>query len=297
MRHVGCGSKTDICSANCDVRFTPQSGHVRCNWGCPLWAIFGPMQCSNNPNENERPAPGGSRTQPASDFRDLAQPEIQERMSNGVAQGLLVVCAARRRSISLIARLMRSISICGNSPFRLGASWINWASQFFKSSRISLIRTRPVQCLGPILRKEPSIWDGQTDNDTDTIRIERLIDPHSGIQPTRMRLSANLWESNYDRHLHQGNSYADRIRPSVLGRAKLYLHEASQGGVWRLRWSRQPVSHCNMRASLWADHRLPTWYAATLPVVLLFWSQFYFGRLRVISGHLRCNRPCPLYPQ
>jgi hypothetical protein len=25
-----------------DVRFTPESGHVRCNWGCPLWAKSGP---------------------------------------------------------------------------------------------------------------------------------------------------------------------------------------------------------------------------------------------------------------
>ena len=26
---------------NRDVRFTPKSGHVRCNWGCPLWANSG----------------------------------------------------------------------------------------------------------------------------------------------------------------------------------------------------------------------------------------------------------------
>jgi len=24
-----------------DVRFTPESGHVRCNLGCPLWANSG----------------------------------------------------------------------------------------------------------------------------------------------------------------------------------------------------------------------------------------------------------------
>jgi hypothetical protein len=35
------GSLADICIAKCHVRFAPQSGHVRCNWGCPLWANSG----------------------------------------------------------------------------------------------------------------------------------------------------------------------------------------------------------------------------------------------------------------
>ena len=32
------GSKADICA----VRNTPESGHMRCNQGCPLWARSGP---------------------------------------------------------------------------------------------------------------------------------------------------------------------------------------------------------------------------------------------------------------
>jgi hypothetical protein len=35
------GQKPDICSAKRHVRFTPESGHVRCNSGCPLWANSG----------------------------------------------------------------------------------------------------------------------------------------------------------------------------------------------------------------------------------------------------------------
>src|SRR5262249_12425827 len=30
------GSKADICAAKGHVRFTPESGHVRCKQGCPL---------------------------------------------------------------------------------------------------------------------------------------------------------------------------------------------------------------------------------------------------------------------
>src|SRR5262245_5803702 len=30
-----------MCSAQRHVRFTPNSGHVRCNYGCPLWAKSG----------------------------------------------------------------------------------------------------------------------------------------------------------------------------------------------------------------------------------------------------------------
>ena len=29
-------------------RFTPKSGHVRCNEGCPLWANSGLMQCNRD---------------------------------------------------------------------------------------------------------------------------------------------------------------------------------------------------------------------------------------------------------
>ena len=35
------GSKADMCGAKSHVRFTPESGHVRCNWGCPLSANSG----------------------------------------------------------------------------------------------------------------------------------------------------------------------------------------------------------------------------------------------------------------
>jgi len=31
-----------------DVRFTPESGHVRGNEGCPLWAKSGLMRCIND---------------------------------------------------------------------------------------------------------------------------------------------------------------------------------------------------------------------------------------------------------
>src|SRR5262245_44391488 len=45
------GSKADICSAQAYVRFTPNSGHVRCTRGCPLWANSGhriDYDCSGN---------------------------------------------------------------------------------------------------------------------------------------------------------------------------------------------------------------------------------------------------------
>jgi hypothetical protein len=35
------GSLADIRAANGHVRFTPESGHVRCNYRCPLWANSG----------------------------------------------------------------------------------------------------------------------------------------------------------------------------------------------------------------------------------------------------------------
>ena len=38
MPNVRFGSKADMCSAKGHVRFAPESGHVRCNSICPLWA-------------------------------------------------------------------------------------------------------------------------------------------------------------------------------------------------------------------------------------------------------------------
>ena len=40
------GSKADMCSAQADVRFTPESGHVQCNSACPLCANSGLMRRS-----------------------------------------------------------------------------------------------------------------------------------------------------------------------------------------------------------------------------------------------------------
>jgi hypothetical protein len=46
-QHVRFGSKADSCSALTHVRFSPESGHVRCNWGCPLWAKSGQIATSH----------------------------------------------------------------------------------------------------------------------------------------------------------------------------------------------------------------------------------------------------------
>jgi len=35
------GSKADMCNAQADVRFTPESGHVQCTIACPLSANSG----------------------------------------------------------------------------------------------------------------------------------------------------------------------------------------------------------------------------------------------------------------
>src|SRR5262249_24151145 len=48
--HVRFGSKLDTCSAPAHVRFTPESGHVRCKLECPLWSNSGLMRC----NERDR---------------------------------------------------------------------------------------------------------------------------------------------------------------------------------------------------------------------------------------------------
>jgi len=39
--YVRFGSNGDICAAKSHVRFTPESGHVRCGSACPLWANSG----------------------------------------------------------------------------------------------------------------------------------------------------------------------------------------------------------------------------------------------------------------
>jgi hypothetical protein len=41
MRYVRFGSKADISRRSIDVRFTPESRHVRCNSVCPLSANSG----------------------------------------------------------------------------------------------------------------------------------------------------------------------------------------------------------------------------------------------------------------
>jgi hypothetical protein len=41
MPNVRFGSKGDMCSAQADVRFTSNSGHVQCNSACPLCAKSG----------------------------------------------------------------------------------------------------------------------------------------------------------------------------------------------------------------------------------------------------------------
>jgi len=47
-RSVRFGSLADICSAKGHVRFNSESGHVRCNYRCRLWANSGLMQRSNS---------------------------------------------------------------------------------------------------------------------------------------------------------------------------------------------------------------------------------------------------------
>jgi hypothetical protein len=39
--HDRFGSKADMCDAKRHVRFVLESGHVRCNCGCLLWAYSG----------------------------------------------------------------------------------------------------------------------------------------------------------------------------------------------------------------------------------------------------------------
>ena len=42
ISNLGC--KADICTAIGHVRYAPESGHVRCNCGCPIWAKSGHSQ-------------------------------------------------------------------------------------------------------------------------------------------------------------------------------------------------------------------------------------------------------------
>jgi hypothetical protein len=45
-QNVRFGSLADICSAKNHVRFAPESGHVQCKLGGPLWAKSGLIHCS-----------------------------------------------------------------------------------------------------------------------------------------------------------------------------------------------------------------------------------------------------------
>src|SRR5262245_26120943 len=64
MTHVRLGSKADICAAKSHVRFTPESGHVRCTSACPLWANSGHTEarsqsaCRISCTKNHRTLPG-----------------------------------------------------------------------------------------------------------------------------------------------------------------------------------------------------------------------------------------------
>jgi hypothetical protein len=54
---VSSGSEADMKGVSRDVRFTPpKSGHVRCNYGCPLWANSGHCPETRDDNDaGERP--------------------------------------------------------------------------------------------------------------------------------------------------------------------------------------------------------------------------------------------------
>jgi len=47
QRIISFGLKADTTAYPSDVRFTPESGHVRRISSCPLWANSGLMHCSN----------------------------------------------------------------------------------------------------------------------------------------------------------------------------------------------------------------------------------------------------------
>jgi hypothetical protein len=45
---VGFGSEADMARSNCDVRFTPNTGHPSAQSKCPLWTNSGLMHRSKN---------------------------------------------------------------------------------------------------------------------------------------------------------------------------------------------------------------------------------------------------------
>jgi hypothetical protein len=47
LEDIRFASKANICSASTNVRFTPESVHVRCSWGCPLRAKSELSRCNN----------------------------------------------------------------------------------------------------------------------------------------------------------------------------------------------------------------------------------------------------------
>src|SRR6516164_11170442 len=47
MPYVRFGSEADMCDAKGHVRFSPDSGHVRRNYGCPRWAKSGHRERGN----------------------------------------------------------------------------------------------------------------------------------------------------------------------------------------------------------------------------------------------------------
>ena len=56
-----------MCTAIAYVRFTPESGHVRCTSSCLLWAKSGLMHCSNYPiNSSARASSVGGIARPSS---------------------------------------------------------------------------------------------------------------------------------------------------------------------------------------------------------------------------------------
>ena len=59
--YVRFGSEADMCVAKRHVRFTPESGHERCNSGCPLWAKSGQQTVLFDHLIDDRQNGGGDR--------------------------------------------------------------------------------------------------------------------------------------------------------------------------------------------------------------------------------------------
>ena len=64
------GSKADMARSNCDVRFTPNSGHPSTQSKCLLWAISGPMHCNKRVAEAFAFYPS-KRSSGRSDYREV----------------------------------------------------------------------------------------------------------------------------------------------------------------------------------------------------------------------------------